>query len=79
MKGSIPLYHHLKNTLLAQIQSEKWESGELIPSEMELVRQFGVSRITVRQAIGDLVSTGYLVRQQGRGTFVFSLLQITGV
>ena len=44
--------------------------GHLLPSEIELARQFQVSRTTVRQAIGDLVSSGYVVRQQGKGTFV---------
>lgn len=44
--------------------------GHLLPSEIELARQFQVSRTTVRQAIGDLVASGYVVRQQGKGTFV---------
>lgn len=70
MKTSMPLYHHLKNTLMQQIQNGKWSPGEMIPSEPELARQYNVSRTTVRQAIGDLVSSGYLVRQQGKGTFV---------
>ena len=70
LKTSVPLYHHLKMRLLNSIQEERWQAGELIPSEAELAREMGVSRITVRRAIGDLVSMGYLVRQQGKGTFV---------
>lgn len=70
MKTSVPLYHHLKNVLMQHIQEEEWAPGELIPSEPELARQYQVSRTTVRQAVGDLVSAGYLVRQQGKGTFV---------
>jgi GntR family transcriptional regulator len=70
MKTSIPLYHHLKSSLLSEIQAGKWEPGEAIPSEPELARKFSVSRTTVRQAVGDLVSSGYLTRRQGRGTFV---------
>jgi GntR family transcriptional regulator len=70
MKTSVPLYHHLKNALMKQLQSGKLSPGEMIPSEPELARQYNVSRTTVRQAIGDLVSSGYLVRQQGKGTFV---------
>jgi GntR family transcriptional regulator len=44
--------------------------GEAIPSERELVRELGVSRVTVRQAIGDLVDAGRLEKSQGRGTYV---------
>jgi GntR family transcriptional regulator len=41
-----------------------------VPSEPELARQFGVSRTTVRLAVGDLAASGYVTRRQGRGTFV---------
>lgn len=44
--------------------------GEAIPSERELVRELGVSRVTVRQAIADLVDAGRLEKAQGRGTYV---------
>lgn len=70
MKASVPLYHHLKTEILKAIQNHTWTEGELIPSESALSSQYAVSRITVRQAIGDLVSLGYLVRKQGVGTFV---------
>lgn len=70
MRTSVPLYHHLKSTLMSHIEEGKWAPGELIPSESELADEFHVSRTTVRQAVGDLVSSGYLVRQQGKGTFV---------
>lgn len=72
MRTSIPLYHHLKNELIRQVEDGAWQPGELIPSELELARKHDVSRTTVRQAVGDLVSMGYLVRQQGKGTFVAS-------
>lgn len=44
--------------------------GDAIPSERTLCERFGVSRMTVRQAIDALVGEGLLVREQGRGTFV---------
>lgn len=44
--------------------------GAAIPSERELVRELGVSRVTVRQAIADLVDAGRLEKAQGRGTYV---------
>lgn len=70
MRESVPLYHQLKAQLLDQIGSGRWQPEHLLPSELELARQFGVSRTTVRLAIGDLVSSGYVTRKQGRGTFV---------
>lgn len=70
MRDSTPLYHRLKAELLGSIQNGTWKAGDLLPSEPELARMFQVSRTTVRQAIGDLAASGYVVRQQGRGTFV---------
>ncbi|MFB5189023.1 GntR family transcriptional regulator [Alicyclobacillus fastidiosus] len=70
MKTSVPLYQHLKNKILKDIQDGKWHIGDKIPSESELAEEMGVSRITVRQAIRDLVSLGYLIRRQGKGTYL---------
>jgi len=70
MRQSVPLYHHLKSELIQRIDSGTWKRGELIPSEAQLMEEFAVSRTTVRQALGDLVSMGHLVRRQGRGTYV---------
>lgn len=66
----IPLYSQLKTFIENQIETKTWLPGIKIPSEAELSQQFQVSRTTVRQAIGELVSQGKLVRTQGRGTFV---------
>ena len=44
-------------------------SGEQLPPEPELCDQYGVSRITLRHAVDDLIQDGLLVREQGRGTF----------
>lgn len=70
MRESIPLYHQLKADLLDAIESGQWQPNQLLPSEPELARKFGVSRTTVRLAIGDLAASGYVVRKQGRGTYV---------
>lgn len=45
-------------------------AGEQIPAEPQLCSEYGVSRITVRRAVDDLIRAGVLVREQGRGTFV---------
>lgn len=66
----LPLRYQLKQHLLESIESGEWKPGDLIPSEQELQETFGLSRITVRQALSDLVNEGLLIRERGRGTFV---------
>jgi len=70
MRESVPLYKQLKSELLEKILSGEWPPGEQIPSEAELASMYDVSRTTVRQAVGDLVTSGFIVRRQGKGTFV---------
>ncbi|MGH9397135.1 MAG: GntR family transcriptional regulator [Terriglobia bacterium] len=64
----IPLYAQIREALREDLS--KMEPGQAIPTEPELQTRFEVSRITVRKAVDDLVTEGFLVRQQGRGTFV---------
>jgi GntR family transcriptional regulator len=66
----LPLYHQLQNVLKSEIESGKWKWNERIPSELELAEHFGVSKITVRQALQELSKVGYIRREQGKGTFV---------
>jgi GntR family transcriptional regulator len=66
----VPLYHQLQTVLKAEIESGRWRPGEQIPTESQLVENFGVSKITVRQALQNLVDLGYIRREHGRGTFV---------
>jgi GntR family transcriptional regulator len=66
----IPLYYQLENVLREKISSGAVAPGERLPTESELIKQYGVSRITVRQALGTLAEEGLIERQQGRGTFV---------
>ncbi|TBL73367.1 GntR family transcriptional regulator [Paenibacillus thalictri] len=68
----VPLYHQLKNILLQKIVDKVWRPEELIPTEKELIEQYGVSRTTVREAITELVNEGFLVKKQGKGTTVTS-------
>lgn len=60
------VYKQLKVLLL----EGHWEVGERLPSEAELCRLFGVSRISVRTALKSLIAQGVLVSRQGEGTFV---------
>ncbi len=68
----IPIYYQLKEWLRAEIAAGTWQPGDLIPSERELSEQFGISRMTVRQALNELREDGVLRREQGKGTYVTS-------
>src|SRR5438067_5656641 len=69
-KNGIPLYHQLKEIFEDRIASDEWAPGQLIPNELVLCQQYGVSRGPVRQALDRLVQEGRLSRKQGKGTFV---------
>lgn len=69
-KLEVPLYEQIYDDIYNKIAVKEWKPGQRIPSEMQLCNQYGVSRITVRKAIDDMVHSGYLNRQRGKGTFV---------
>ena len=66
----IPLYHQVKDRLLEAIDGGHWSSDQQLPNETKLAELFGVSKITIRQALQELSDLGYIRREQGRGTFV---------
>lgn len=63
-------YLDIQNSLLKKIKNGTYPEGELIPKEVDLAEELGVSRPTVRHAIGNLVAAGYLERRKKRGTIV---------
>lgn len=65
-----PLYDQLQQILIGVIRRGQIKPGEQMPGEVELEEHFGVSRITVRRALSEMVASGYLHREAGRGTFV---------
>ncbi len=67
---SEPKYVQIERELRHEIERGDFEYGDRFYSEAELARRFDVSSITVIHAIKDLVSEGYLVRHQGKGTFI---------
>lgn len=69
-QNPVPLYRQLRDTFRQWIETGVYKPGDILPPESALEAQFDVSRITVRQAIIDLVQEGLLVRERGRGTFV---------
>lgn len=66
----IPIYYQLEQIVLDKIKSGVWPPNTAIPSERELSEQFGVSRMTIRQALLALTRDGILRREVGVGTFV---------
>ena len=66
----IPLYYQLAAILREKIASREYRPGDQIPAESELGRSYGVSRMTVRQAIAGLEQEGLIRKEPGRGTFV---------
>ncbi|SDD37937.1 GntR family transcriptional regulator, arabinose operon transcriptional repressor [Paenibacillus sp. UNCCL117] len=66
----IPKYRQLKQGLLDKLSGGEWKAHDQMPSEHEIATSFGMSRQTVRQALGELEQEGWLYRLQGKGTFV---------
>ena len=65
-----PLYEQIGRSLRAAIASEHFPAHAALPTERALADGFGVSRITIRKALGQLEKEGLLLRRQGAGTFV---------
>lgn len=68
--GAKPLWSQLSNIIKEKIENEEYKVGESLPPEMQLIEQYGVSRITVRQALDKLMKDGYIDRRRGKGTIV---------
>jgi len=66
----LSLHHQLHQVLLDRIKRGELQPGSRLPTEAELGEQYGVSRITVRQAVGELARQGWVYRVQGSGTYV---------
>jgi len=67
---AIALHHQIKEDLFLHLRSGRWPPGFELPPEALLCKHYGVSRGTVRRAVGDLVTEGYIERHRGRGSFV---------
>ena len=65
-----PLYLQLQRLIEKQVSAGKLQAGDALPSERDLARQHGISRVTVRKAIAGLVDQGILVQHWGSGTFI---------
>ena len=82
---SLALYAQVKEHISRRIQDGTWPAGHRLPSEHELVAQFGISRMTANRALRELVGQGRVVRVAGVGSFVAenkpqsTLLQIANI
>ncbi len=70
-----PLYVQIRDAIEKRIKSGKLKPGDKIPSEVSLQKSFNVSRVTVRKAIEELVKNNYLIKLQGKGTYVSQVLE----
>ena len=78
-KNQEKLYIQIMRLLVDDIGRGTWGIGDRIPSEDELAARFGVSKITIRQALSNLSADGYLMKVQGRGTFVAGNKPVVGL
>ncbi|WP_422480134.1 GntR family transcriptional regulator [Pleomorphochaeta sp. DL1XJH-081] len=69
-RDKTPLYTKIEKTLRDQIISEKYKSGDLLPTEADLAKKFKASRTTVRNALANLEIAGFVWRKQGKGSVV---------
>ncbi|WP_158945164.1 GntR family transcriptional regulator [Granulicella sp. S190] len=70
--AEVPLYGKIEEVLASEIARGDHQPGDRLPSEDELLARFGVSRITVRRAVQNLIQRGIVEIQRGRGTFVLA-------
>jgi len=69
-RSRVPLYVQVASVMRQRVETGRWREGDKISTIDELESEFGVARVTIRQAIEMLRSEGLLDAQQGRGTFV---------
>ena len=68
--GFRPLYRQVRDVLVKRIVDNVWQPGELLPSEFEIAGDLGVSQGTIRKALDELEAEKFIVRRQGKGTYV---------
>lgn len=65
-----PLYSQIREYVFGRIRERHWRANDRLPTEAELAEQFGVSRFTVKKALGELAEEGLIFRIQGKGSYV---------
>jgi GntR family transcriptional regulator len=72
-QGGAPLHRQIRDHLLREIEAERLQPGDRLPTEKALAERFSVSRITAQRALNDIAAMGLAERQPGRGSFVKAL------
>lgn len=72
-ESKTPLYYQLYRVLKERISDGTYQVGEVLPSENDMIREFGVSRITIRRALTDLENDGYIEKRKGKGSTVLRM------
>ena len=72
----VPLYKQLLSEVRTRIATGEWAAGSRLPTEAVLAADLGVSRVTIRQALGAAVDAGLVVRIPGKGTYVAEAPQV---
>jgi GntR family histidine utilization transcriptional repressor len=70
VESNVARYQQVKDFIAGKIQDGTWRAGDRLPSESELVAQFGIARMTVNRALRELMEQGRIVRTAGVGSFV---------
>jgi DNA-binding GntR family transcriptional regulator len=76
---TIPQYRKLYEILRKHISDGIYKEGDLLPSENELCQLYGMTRPTVRQALGSLANDSYIIKHQGKGSIVHHLPKEIGI
>ncbi|MBY8861192.1 GntR family transcriptional regulator [Nocardia sp. CA2R105] len=69
-QGRTPVYRQVERELLRRIRDRELLPGERLPTEPELAAEWGINRLTIRQAVAELARAGYVTVRQGSGTYV---------
>lgn len=77
-KLPVAAYFQIAQDLQNRIRSGEWKATNRLPSETQLSTEYGVSRMTVRQALAELDNDGLVIRKQGSGTFIQESAQSHG-
>ena len=67
VESAVPLYKQIVHDLVSRIESGVYSEGDKLPTETELMEEYGVSRITVRSAIKELEDADIVERTRGKG------------
>lgn len=70
--SSVPIYEQIKKAMIEQIMNGELKEDEALPSIRNLAQDIKISVMTIKKAYDELVSEGYIISRQGKGTFVAS-------